>query len=98
MLNHVGKSREAPIVVEASLGVSPKAAERRSTIPLVRRTIRLEIVDADLCAGMHVPSRFGEERRDVARGAACRAVEQSLSPLRCGGIETARRRVGRGNS
>src|SRR6185369_7450483 len=60
--------------------------------PMIRRSVRLEVVDADLVGGMHRPPWLGEERRDVAGGAARRPVEQLLSVFRGTGIEAARGR------
>src|SRR5205823_13684563 len=65
-------------------------------VAAIRRARSLEIIDADLRAGVHVPPRLGVERRDVALGALGDAFEHCLSALcRCL-VETAFRRPRRG--
>src|SRR5690349_3339319 len=65
VVDHGGQRRETTVVIEAPLGVSPESTQRGSAVPLIRRAIRLEVVDADLFAGMHVPAGLGEERRHM---------------------------------
>src|SRR5512142_1788664 len=54
-----GQVGEAAVVIEAALGVREQALERRRAIALVGRALRLEVVDADLGGGVHVPTGLG---------------------------------------
>src|SRR5438045_3711467 len=65
---------EPAIVVEAPLLVREEPPERRGPVALVRRSARLEVVDPNFLAGVHVPPRLGEQRGHVAARALGRAV------------------------
>lgn len=70
---------KAAVVIKASFGMRPPAPERCGAVAPVGSAVGLEIVDADLCPGMHVPARFAEGRRDRAAGAVRLAVEDALA-------------------
>src|SRR5438105_12963337 len=73
---------EAPVVVEAALGVREQAAQRRRPVSLVRRPLRLEVVDPDLGGGVHVPAGIRIERWHVAGRAFRRVLEERLPAAR----------------
>ena len=73
---------EAAVMVEAALLPREQTRERRRAVPLIGRSRGLEVVDADFLGGVHVPAGLGEERRDVTRRAARRAVEDRLAGSR----------------
>src|SRR6185437_5798349 len=97
MLDYIGESGEAPVVIEAALGVRPQAAERRSAITAIGRAIGLEIVCTNFLALMHVPTRLSEERRNVASGAFRDAIKEFFAALGCFVIKTVGGRLGREN-
>lgn len=49
---------ESTVVIEPALGVRHESAERRGAVTVIGRSIRLEIVDADLRAFVSVPAGF----------------------------------------
>src|SRR3954465_7021753 len=61
--------------------MGPGSLERRRPISMIRRAIRLEVVDADFIRGVHFPSGLGKERRHVTRRAARWAVEELLTMI-----------------
>ena len=67
------------IVIEAALLVRPEPFQRRRAIAFVRRTVGLEVVDADLGGFVRIPARLGEQRRHVAGGALRFAVEECFA-------------------
>src|SRR5262245_6112279 len=73
----------------------PQATQRRGAITLIRRAVRLEAVDADFLRGVHVPTRLGEERRDVTGRAPRLVVEQRRATHRGLAIEAPARRLRR---
>src|SRR5688572_4756908 len=75
MFDHGCKRRETPVMIETALGVRPKPTQRGSAVPSVRRTIGLEIVDADLSRRMEIPTGLSEQRRNVANCTLAIAVE-----------------------
>src|SRR5262249_15633655 len=83
MLDHGLERGEAAVVIEAAFRVRPDALERRRAITVIRRPIGLEVVDADLLAGVHRPARLAVERRHVAGRAACLPLEERLAAC-CG--------------
>src|SRR2546423_2419717 len=95
---HDGEQRrESTVVIKAALLVRPRALERRRAIAMIRRAIRLEVVDADFRAGVHRPARFAEERRHVTARAARSAVKERFAACGRGPIEAPFRRRGRWN-
>ena len=60
------KGGEPAVVKEPALLVRKEPRERRCPVHLVRRPKCLEVVYPDLRGLMHVPPRFGKERRHVA--------------------------------
>src|SRR5215212_7006710 len=75
--------RETAVVIEAALLPHEQAAQGRGAIHAVRRAPGLEVVDADLLGRVHAPSRFGEDRRNVAARARAFACEEHLAALGC---------------
>src|SRR5262245_23334587 len=61
MVHHVEQGREPTIVIEAALHVRPQTVERRGAIAAIGRALGLEVVDADLLGGVHVPAGLGVE-------------------------------------
>src|SRR5262245_42350225 len=61
MIDHVTKRREAAVVIEAARCVRPESLQRSGSITSVGSAARLKVVDADLGAGMHIPTGLGEE-------------------------------------
>ena len=55
MVHDIKQRSEASVVIKTALAMSPQAVERRSAVSLVRRPIRLEIIDADFCRQPHSP-------------------------------------------
>ena len=66
MIDNVEQRGESAVVIGAALDVRPHASMGRRSIPMVGRTIGLVAVDADLGRRMHVPTRVGPKRLDVA--------------------------------
>src|SRR5712691_5250219 len=60
MVHDVKQRSEASVVIKAALAMSPERVERRSAVSLVRRPICLEIIDADFCRLLQVPSWLGK--------------------------------------
>ena len=83
---------EAPVVIEATFRVGPESFERTGSIALVRRSLGLEVVDANLLRRMHVPSGLREERRHMTCAAPPGAVEDFVTAARCDRIEKMRGR------
>ena len=83
-------------MIEAALRVGEQPVQRRRPIPPVGRTLRLEVVDADLGRRVHVPAWLRQQRSRVAADALGLALEQ----LRAAGgghlVEAVRRRGRRG--
>ena len=82
MRDDPGERREAAVVIEAALCVRPQALQRRGAVMAIRRALRLEAVDADLVRRVHVPARFGVERRHVAARAVRLAGEKLPASMR----------------
>jgi hypothetical protein len=62
VINDVTMCREAPVMVETAFRPSKETLEWSGSIPFIRRTVRLEIINANFCRRMHVPSRLCEKR------------------------------------
>jgi len=78
VFDHVGKRREAAVVVETTLLVRPEASKRRSAVAPVGGAVGLEIVDADFLRRVQVPAGLRKDRRDVAlRAPACPAEDDT---------------------
>src|SRR5262245_6711576 len=75
VLDHSQQGREPAVMVEAALLVGPQPGQRSGAIHVRRRTVCLEVVDADLASRMQIPARLGEDRRHVARRALGLPVE-----------------------
>jgi hypothetical protein len=71
MVYYVEQRGKASVMIEAAYGACEKAPQRRGAIELVRGTIGLKSVDSDFGWRVQVPTGFGENRRNVARGALC---------------------------
>jgi len=50
------KRRETTVVEKAAFLVRPQSFQRRCPIPFVGGSVRLEVVDANLLASIHVPA------------------------------------------
>src|ERR1041385_255039 len=92
MVNHVAQRRETTVVIKPALLVCPQSFQRRRAITFVRRTFRLEVVDADLFRLVHVPTGLTEDGRHVTLRALRLAVEEHRTTCRCRCVETSRRR------
>lgn len=57
VVNHVPKGWEPPIVVKATLLMTPEALERSRPVMPVRRSIRLQVIDPDFLPAVHVPAQ-----------------------------------------
>src|SRR5919198_4835336 len=79
--------RIAPVVVEAALHLGDDPAQRRRPVAERRGAVGLEVVDADLLAGVEVPAGVAELRRHVAARAASLAVEDRLAASRGGAVD-----------
>src|SRR6185436_10955200 len=95
MLDDGSEVREPAVVIEAALLPREQAAQGRGSIPLIGRAAGLEVVDADLGGGVHVPPGLREQRRHVAGRAPGAAVEDGLSPRRRRRVEARSRRLWR---
>ena len=93
MVHHGGQICESAVMVEAAFGAREKSAQRRGAVALVWRAIGLEIVDADFCGSVLVPTGFGKKRRHMTRCAVGFALKQRLAPSRGCGVEAAARRL-----
>src|SRR6476620_8129140 len=87
MLDDGSEVREPAVVIEAALLPREQAAQGCGSIPLIGRAAGLEVVDADLGGGVHVPTGLREERRHVAARAAGVAVEDGLRSFRGRSVE-----------
>ena len=81
MIDHSCVIAESAIVIEAALLAREQTLEGRGPVAAIRRPLGLEIIDADLGAGMHLPARLGVERRHIAGCASPLALEDHLAPL-----------------
>src|SRR3954449_4400440 len=86
---------ESTVVIEAALQPREQSTERRRAIALVRRALRLEVVDANLGRLVEVPARLGEQRLDVAARASRAAGEDLLACFGRAWIKAAGRRTRR---
>src|SRR5215472_11077071 len=82
MVDDVQERSETTIVIKTTLGVSPQALERSGAIRLRRAAIRLEIIDAELLRGMHVPSGLCVGRGNMAARALLRRKQFLAAPGR----------------
>src|SRR6476660_549979 len=92
MIYNIQQGGKAAVVIEAALGMCPQAVERSSAIAVVRRAVGLKIVNADIRGEMHVPSRLGHQRLDMAASTLTFAIEYCLATRCCCAIEAASRR------
>ena len=83
VVHNIQQGGKAAIVIEAAFGMCPQAIERSSAVATVRRTVGLKIVHADIRSQMHVPSRLGHQRLDMAAAALAFAVENFLAARGC---------------
>src|SRR4051812_319300 len=82
MLDDVREGGETPVVIVAALAAcGGEPAQGSGPVTSIGRPRGLEIIDADLRAGVHVPPRLAVERRDVALSALGDALEDSLPRL-----------------
>src|SRR2546423_1500370 len=98
VVDHVEQCRKAPVVIEPALHVREQSAQGGRAISFVRRTVRLELVYANLRGLVRVPPRLGEERRDVTLRAGGFPTEERFAAGGCRAVETARGRRRRGDS
>src|SRR5438105_5613171 len=97
MLDDIREGGEPPVVIVAALAAcGGESAQRSGPVTSIGRARGLEVIDADLRAGVHVPSRLAVERGDVALSALGDALEDSLPALCRYLVETAFRRPRRG--
>ena len=75
MIHNIQQRGKTAIVIEAAFGMCPQTVERSGAIPTVRRAIGLKIVNADIRSQVHVPSRLGRQRLDMATAALAFAIE-----------------------
>ncbi len=75
MVHNVKQRGKASVVIEAAFGMSPEPVERGSAVSLIWGPIRLEIIDADFCRLMQVPSWLGKNWLSVAGAAFCFAIK-----------------------
>src|ERR1041385_1958638 len=94
VIDHVRQCGKTAVVIKAPLLMGPQALERRRPVPSVGRAIGLKVVDADFSRGMHIPTWFGENRRDMAGCAFRFSVEYRLSVLHARRHTTRVRRCG----
>src|SRR6266704_1400051 len=66
VVDHGIQRRESAVVEEAALRAREQAAQRGGPVAFVGRSERLELIDPDLRAGVHVPTGLSVERRNVA--------------------------------
>ena len=81
---------------EPALLVREETLQRTRSVPVIRSTIGLEVVDADLGARVQVPPRLGEQRLAMARPALARAVEDLVTACSGAAIELPAGGVGAG--
>src|ERR1051325_6575402 len=74
-------------VHEQTILTHENAGQVHRLVNVVRRSIGLETVDADLRGRVQVPSRFGPQWLDVTGIAVCFATEEFVSARRCGRIK-----------
>src|SRR4029079_11992255 len=94
VIDDVEQSCKPTIVIKATGLVGPEPPERRRAVAFVRRTFRLEIVDADFRRRVHVPARFGEGGRNMAHSALRLTIEYGFAPRSSRAVETTIRRRG----
>src|SRR5438046_7664615 len=97
MVHHVEEGGEPAVVVEAPLLMRPESGHRRGAIHVRRRAVGLEGVDTDLTRRVEVVPRLREERRDMARRAPGRPLEQNLAAGKACRVERAGWRLGSGD-
>jgi hypothetical protein len=56
VVDRIPKGWEPPIVVKATLLMTPEAIERSRPVMPVRRSIRLQVIDPDFLSAVHVPA------------------------------------------
>src|SRR5581483_4286203 len=82
---HDGIERgEAAIVIEPAPGVGPEAPQGRRAIAAIRRPVGLEVINANLGAGVHVPARLRVRRGEMAASALLLSVDAWLATI--GGV------------
>src|SRR5688572_30221817 len=62
----VPKRGETTVVVKAAFRTCEQPIQRRRPVALVRRTVGLEVINANFGRRVHVPAWLGEERGHVA--------------------------------
>jgi hypothetical protein len=85
------------VMIKTALGMGEQTPQGCRAIAPIGRTIRLEIIDADLLGRVHAPTWFGEERRHMAGGAFAGTIEHLLPTLSRLGIEASLLRLRRGH-
>ncbi len=88
VLDDIVNGRKSPFMIEAALHPSPQALERCRAVSLVGRPFCLEVVNANLCGGVHRPARFREEGWNMAAFAVSLVVEDCLSTSRHRSVKT----------
>src|SRR6185437_2726489 len=97
MVNHVVQSGEAAIMVEATPRMREQPFQRRGPVLFLAGTaVGLEVIHANLVRAVKTPARLSKQRRHMARGAFCFALEKLLPGLRQLRVVAAGRRRGRG--
>src|SRR5687768_3480840 len=89
MIDYVEQCWKTAVMVKATLHVREESAQRRSSVRVIRRTTRVEIVNTDLFSLVCVPTWLSKERRHVTLRAVCLAVEDHFSTRSRCAIETA---------
>src|SRR5690349_5962176 len=67
VVDHIAERGETSVVIEATFLVRPQSLQRRRPVTLVRRTLGLKIVNADLLRRVHVPTGLAKDRWYVTR-------------------------------
>lgn len=78
MVHDVAECRKTPIMIEASLLVTPDSCQGRSPIHVRRRTVGLERIHANLTGSVQVVSWLRVERRYVTNR---KRVESTCKPV-----------------
>jgi len=92
VIHNVQQGGKAAVVIKAAFGMCPQAVERSCAITVVRRTAGLKIVNTDIRSQMHVPSRLGHQRLNMAASTLTFAVEKFLTARGGRAIKTTLRR------
>src|SRR5215216_5422288 len=79
MIHHVKQCREPAIVIKAAFRVREQSAQRRSAIRVVGRTLRLKIIDADVCWFVRIPSGLSKQRWHMTLATRGFAFEQRFA-------------------